>query len=169
MTYNLIPFLPHPELRVTCDIQRHEERLILSYEVSGEVGTVDWPLLNPSAKRAEELWKQTCFEAFIGKPGSEAYWELNFSPSGDWNIYYLDGYRRGLSEELSAPLPALDISPGRLAAEIDLTGFSVPALITEIGVAAVIRHMDGETSYWALLHGRQEPDFHDRDSFVARI
>ena len=49
------------------------------------------------AGRTDELWRHTCFEVFVGLPESEAYCELNFSPSGEWAMYGFVGYRRGMT------------------------------------------------------------------------
>ena len=32
----------------------------------------------------DRLWQHTCFEAFVGVPGADPYYEFNFSPAGDW-------------------------------------------------------------------------------------
>lgn len=53
--------------------------------------------------RADDLWRTTCFELFLRRPGAEGYLELNFSPSGRWAAYAFDGYREGRRD--------LDISP----------------------------------------------------------
>ena len=50
--------------------------------------------------RADDLWRHTCFEAFIAEPRSAAYCELNFSPSGEWAAYRFAGYRTGAMNEV---------------------------------------------------------------------
>ena len=37
--------------------------------------------------RADELWKTTCFEAFLRPLGEERYREWNFAPSSQWAAY----------------------------------------------------------------------------------
>ena len=44
---------------------------------------------------ATDLWRHTCFEAFIAVEGLPAYHEFNFAPSGEWAIYAFAGYRDG--------------------------------------------------------------------------
>ena len=46
-------------------------------------------------KRADDLWKTTCFEAFLRVPGAAAYREWNFAPSGEWAAYDFTAYREG--------------------------------------------------------------------------
>jgi len=48
--------------------------------------------------RVDELWKTTCFEAFLRADGEEAYREWNFAPSGDWAAYDFVTYREGRSK-----------------------------------------------------------------------
>jgi hypothetical protein len=49
--------------------------------------------------RRNELWKHTCFELFLSTPHSPGYWEVNLSPSGDWNFYSFNSYRQNMSVE----------------------------------------------------------------------
>src|SRR5579862_9201500 len=51
----------------------------------------------------EGLWQHTCFEAFVGIPGAEPYYEFNFSPGGDWAAYRFRGYREGAGAAAVAP------------------------------------------------------------------
>src|SRR5260370_8709942 len=44
---------------------------------------------------ATQLWRHTCFEAFIAMEGQPAYHEFNFAPSGEWAVYAFGGYRDG--------------------------------------------------------------------------
>ena len=49
----------------------------------------------PAEGRAPELWKTTCFEAFLRAKGEEAYREWNFAPTGNWAAYDFKRYRKG--------------------------------------------------------------------------
>ena len=54
--------------------------------------------------RADELWRTTCFEAFLRPAGGNAYQEWNFAPSGEWAAYDFSGYRDGMAPaEVAAP------------------------------------------------------------------
>jgi len=64
-------------------------------------------------ERADELWKATCFEAFLRALGGEAYREWNFAPSGQWAAYDFRGRRTGMSEaEVLAKLGHPDMTVG---------------------------------------------------------
>ncbi|HEY0085114.1 MAG TPA: hypothetical protein VGB65_04305, partial [Allosphingosinicella sp.] len=56
--------------------------------------------------RAEGLWERTCFELFLRQGDGPGYCEFNFSPSGEWAAYRLDGYRAGLGH-LEVPTPRI--------------------------------------------------------------
>jgi len=119
--------------------------------------------------RRDELWKTTCFEAFIQAEGETAYREYNFAPSGDWAAYDFTGPREGMAE---APLS----NPPYIRIEDNLTWWSLGATFTleagrrwALGLSAVIEEADGAKSYWALAHGGEKPDFHDPACFTARL
>ena len=119
--------------------------------------------------RRDELWRTTCFEAFLRPEGEADYAEFNFAPSGDWAAYDFESYRSGRS--------ALELSsPPYIRLEDNLTWFSLGATIAlpsrqrwNLGLAAVIEEADGTKSFWALAHGGDKPDFHDPACFTAKL
>ena len=128
-------------------------------------------MIPPAAepKRADELWKSTCFEAFLRPLGEESYREWNFAPSGEWAAYDFTSTRSGMSEaEAADPYVRMEdnFTWWALGASI-----AVPADENwELGLSAVLEEKDGTKSYWALAHPKPEkPDFHDPGCFVARL
>ncbi len=119
-----------------------------------------------AAERTDDLWKQTCFEAFVGLGGS-GYIELNFSPSSQYAAYRFDGYRSGMREEPAEVEIWIDAGETWLALE---AAVRCEALTpgASLGLSAVIRERDS-TSYWALGHPHGAPDFHDRACFRALL
>ena len=121
-------------------------------------------------RRADGLWKTTCFELFCTKPDLAGYYEFNFSPSFEWAAYAFDGYRTGM-RELSADDPEIQISStGKhffLAAEPWPPELLLGA--TRLAPTAVIEETDGTKSYWALKHPADKPDFHHPDGFVLEL
>jgi len=71
-------------------------KLAVRFVLDAEMAQVVLPPLRPSV-RTDELWRHTCFEVFVGLPDSEAYCELNFSPSTEWAMYGFVAYRRGMT------------------------------------------------------------------------
>ena len=119
--------------------------------------------------RADELWRTTCFEAFLRTPEAEAYREWNFAPGGNWAAYDFTGRREGMARA--------DVgSPPYIRMEDNFTWWTVGATFAtdagqpwELGLAAVLEETDGSKSYWALAHASPQPDFHDPGCFVARL
>ena len=119
--------------------------------------------------RADDLWKTTCFEAFLRPLGEERYREWNFAPSGDWAAYEFTGYRDGM-------IPAeIDADP-YIRMEDNFTWWALGATIAvpadtnwQLGLSAVLEEKDGTKSYWALAHREEKPDFHDPGCFAAHL
>jgi len=72
--------------------------------------------------RADGLWQTTCFELFLRPARQPAYYEFNFSPSGEWAAYGFDGARTGMRDlDLpSAPEICLDTGDSHFALEVTL-------------------------------------------------
>jgi hypothetical protein len=119
---------------------------------------------------ATQLWRHTCFEAFIAVQGQPAYHEFNFAPSGEWAIYAFSSYRKGgpVANEMMRPHIAVRSTASQLELEtvvhLDLLSAIHPRASLRIGLSAVIEASDG-LSYWALRHPANKPDFHNPDGF----
>jgi hypothetical protein len=144
--------------------------LILSYEVTGAIGDLRLPLTTAPA-RADELWRHTCFEAFICPAVGETYTEFNFAPSTQWAAYRFDGYRAGMriAEICASPRIEVQSASGRftLLAVVDLD--ALPSGPWRVGLSAVIEETNSNKSYWALAHPHGKPDFHHSDCFACEI
>jgi len=154
-------------------IGRRADTLSVRYEVRGILSKVAIPAAAEAPRRRDRLWEETCFELFLGTSESRAYWELNFSPAGHWNVYRFTSYRKGMIEEpVIASLPfdvRRDSQALTLTAEIGI-GKIVPAgKDLAATVAAVIVTIDGGKSYWAPVHPASRPDFHRRDGFALTL
>ncbi len=140
--------------------------LRLRYHVSGDIGALALPAVTTPA-RANELWRHTCFEAFVRGEG-EGYREFNFSPSTCWAAYRFDGYRTGMADAPDAGDPHIE---GRKdSRRYDLTA-SLPlgAGPFRLGLSAILEDRSGERSYWALAHAPGKPDFHHINSFTLDL
>jgi hypothetical protein len=150
------------------------DRLSLSYCLRGDTSRIRIPALRP-ARRADGLWRHTCFEAFIAVKKMPEYYEFNFSPSGEWAAYYFREYRDG------APFPNEDIAPN-IIARLEADRLALDAVVPVdrikrlrqnlglcLGLCAVIEENNGEVSYWALKHPLGRPDFHRGDGFTLEI
>ncbi len=180
MRATLIPFPdshPGPIDRIEVEVGRvGEDALSLTYRAFGDLERVSLPeIVEGLPDRADELWKHTCFEAFLQPVGELGYLEFNFAPSMQWAAYRFDGYRQGMRPanvppwSVSGFLPSkalelsVNVEPGRFARP------DLPAPAWRLGLAAVIEDVDRSRTYWALAHPSDKPDFHHPDSFILDL
>jgi hypothetical protein len=145
-----------------------DDRIRIEYVAIGAVERIKLPPMVTPARR-DGLWQATCFELFAADSGT-AYREYNFSPSGAWAAYHLDGYRTGMVD-LPLPVPRIEWSIGerRLAVTVEIDARVMALQGRAVGLSAVIEEVDGSKSYWALRHPPGQPDFHHRDCFALRL
>jgi hypothetical protein len=142
--------------------------LLLTYAVTGNIGDLCLPPV-ASASRTDELWRSTCFEAFVRPAAGEAYYEFNFAPSTQWAAYRFGGYRNGMqvAAEIGTPRMEVQSAPERFTVQalLDLPGNAT----WRIGLSAVIEETNGRKSYWALAHPPGRADFHHADCFAVEF
>jgi hypothetical protein len=167
---------PHPECpsnavrSITVTVRRDGGTLRLSYRVTGAIGDVLWPV-PAEPVFTDELWRHSCFEAFVGDEGTPRYVELNIAPSGQWAAYDFDDHRMGMRRADGAAVSAVVWQPGADVAELhataDLSGLRDADW--DVALTTVIEERDGTKSFWALAHPPGPEDFHARDCFTARL
>lgn len=145
-------------------------QITVMYRVSGEINALDIPVQSKQ-DRADGLWKNTCFEIFIGNFEDESYLEYNFSPSGQWAVYQFARYRSDMADvDTSAP----NVGYEQSVESLTLTAkFAVPdawrGRSLRVGISAVIATKTGDISYWAAAHPAGKPDFHHKDCFAVQL
>ena len=185
----LVPFILHPfeplpgtmSLTISGTLSRVGDVLSVVYRLGGDLDAIALPNLNtaepPAPSRTDRLWEQTCFEFFVAagpeKSDQDGYWEFNLSPTGDWNVFALQGYRSGLKEEAAImELPfTLRVSQDELRLEIAVNlARLLPAEIPwRLGVSAVAVLSDGTETFWAIAHPGPQADFHSAGSFAIQL
>ncbi len=158
-----------------------DRSLALTYVVTGKIGDLAMPPL-AAATRTDELWRHTCFEAFIHSSPGTAYYEFNFAPSTQWAAYRFTGYRSGMrvATEIGTPKIEPASSPERfiLQASFELDqvlassgsrGGRGKDSLWRLGLSAVIEETSGRLSHWALAHPPGQPDFHHPDCFALEL
>jgi hypothetical protein len=162
--------------------------LRLRYVLDADPGALRIP--GPrSPGRADELWKHTCFEAFVASQNADedavaraarggGYIELNFSPSTEWAAYAFESYRKGMTPVPLPCAPRIEVtrSGSQLIVEARI---EASALFPESGrasgaklriaLSAVIEDESGRISYWALKHAPDKPDFHHAAGFILEV
>ena len=172
-TYDLVP---HPDCpsnavrSIAVAARRDGDRLSLTYRVTGAIGDVLWPVpMTPGFR--DELWRHSCFEAFVGDEGTSRYVELNIAPSTEWAAYDFDDHRTGMRRAAGAAVRDVVWRPEEDVAELRATA-DLPGLADvdwDLALTTVIEERDGTKSFWALAHPAGPEDFHDRDCFTARL
>ena len=147
--------------------------LQIIYRVEGNISRIC--VCAPDGSRVTtQLWRHTCFEAFIAVEGQPSYHEFNFAPSGEWSIYAFRDYRDGgpLEDEMMRPQIALRSAGGRLELDtvvrLDALSAMHPSASLRIGLSVIVEAPEG-LSYWALRHRAGKPDFHHADGFALLL
>lgn len=177
---SIFELVPHPSCRPTVEkveflIWREAGEFDLDARLFGSPLRVKLPRTAVTPTRADELWRTTCFEAFIRPRGGEAYFEFNLSPSGDWASYRFDSYRSGMREAKVIGHPDLDVwtHEGIRMQDAMFDTSAEPELDIgkgwDIGLSAIIEEIDGTKSYWALAHPAGPPDFHNPACFAYHL
>jgi hypothetical protein len=168
----------HPDSRsfaaATIEVEVAHPRadsLVLSYIVIGKMSDLRMPPVIPAA-RSDELWRHTCFEAFLRASSGPAYYEFNFAPSTQWAAYQFNSYRSGMRAAAEVSQPQIEVcsSPDRYTLQASLELDRLSALprnvVWHLGLSALIEDTGGGKSCWALAHPPGKPDFHHADCFM---
>jgi hypothetical protein len=144
--------------------------LMLTFCLVGDLTSLSIPETRPP-QSADDLWRYTCFEAFVMAGEGPEYREFNFSPSGEWAAYAFRYYRD--AEELEnklAPGIVVRRTMDRLELDAEISRNFLPqGGPLRLGLSAVVEDTDGVLSYWALRHPPGKPDFHHIDAFALQL
>jgi hypothetical protein len=148
--------------------------LVLSYLVTGRIGDLR---ISPAvaAARTDELWRHTCFDAFVRTSPGPTRYGFDFAPSTQWAAYRFDNYRSGMrvATEISAPRIEVQSSPACYRLQPSLEMDQISSLRIDgawgIGLAAVIEETSGHKLYCALAHPPGKADFHHSDSIALEF
>lgn len=144
--------------------------LALCFTLRGDLSAVRITEQRPS-RRADHLWRHTCFETFVMAGEGPGYLEFNFSPSGEWAVTAFRGYRDG-GEPAASPAPEIEVrrSGERLELDVEIHPECLPpGRSLRLGLSAVVEDIHGEFTYWALRHPAGAPDFHHKDTFTLPL
>ena len=145
--------------------------LTLLYQLIGQVDGIKLPVARPPGP-ADNLWQQTCCEAFVAAGDGESYREFNFSPSAQCASYQFASYRQRESQFQPHGAPRIALRQHAEGFELAATIPSAllpPGATLALAITTVIEANDGSKSYWALSHCAAQPDFHLRQSFTLAL
>ena len=148
--------------------------LLLSYAVTGRMRDLQLPPV-VATTRADELWRHTCFEAFLRSVAGRRVLRIQLravDAMGGLSFQQLPqpdtrGERAAHAPDRGAIEPRALRIAGRAGARraVDLPSDAA----WRLGLAAVIEETSGHKSYWALAHPPGKPDFHHSDGFAYEL
>lgn len=168
---------PHPDWpcpaveQMEAEVQRPAHDVVwVRFRVVGAIAQLRLPPGRSSA-RTDELWRTTCFEAFLRPPGQTGYLEFNFAPSGAWAAYAFDDYREGMRplEPFAGPRVVAESGADQLVVQVEAQVAGLGDGGWRLGLSAVLEGLDGARSYWAAAHPPGKPDFHHPDCFALEL
>lgn len=175
-SFSLAPFSDPdlPEIKIAGRISREQNLLTVQYCLTGNTEDILFPEAAPQPGRKDNLWTATCFELFLAIQDLPHYWEFNLSPSGDWNVFRMDAYRRiGFRQEVLIQRMQFEVRRDAdclsITGAVDLSPIIGSGMHIQAGVTSVIQTRDGHETYWALVHPDRQPDFHLRESFILAL
>jgi hypothetical protein len=164
MRLSLTPHPDHPSAAISgvdvVVLLSADDELVLRYTATGDVRRLRLPEAATPA-RTDELWKTTCFEAFLWPSADVDYYELNFSPSTQWASYHFVQHRTGMSPASGMAEPVIQAQLGDGAYELTASIVLPHSAQWRIKPCAVIEDVDGRLSYWSIGHPAGKADFHD--------
>ncbi len=158
--------------KIQGSIEKDKQKIKIIFTVDGEVEKINFPS-HKNSQRRFCLWENTCFELFFknGDENISEYWECNFAPSTEWNIFHFLEYRKDIKEENNFTEINIQISKQNkqfnLSVEIDLAKIGRNFLDLSVAISAVIKDkLSEKSSYWALMHNKEKADFHDPYAYI---
>lgn len=120
-----------------------------------------------SLVQADFLWEKTCFECFFTLKGADkAYFEMNFCPAGQYNLYQFDDYRTPNTlppKRAMGMVFLVDNTHGKWHSSYHL-GIKLDNIHTlkpnKIHPTAII-YQNSTPYFYATTHANP-PDFHDK-------
>lgn len=172
------------EVHADVDFYRNQNDLKwkLSFKVNDPQRKIIWnrePLQSSEKKlnqlRSDLLWQKTCFEMFFKATDKDDYFEININEQGEWNIYQFESYRNPQKPypESNGQLVSFfyDESQQVFACAMHITDFFTFRSPHEISanLCSVLKlKPDNNSTYWALKHASEKPDFHNQNSFILK-
>jgi len=134
------------------------------FEIAGELENY---LFDKAQKqsRKDELWKRTCFELFLANRDRPNYYELNMSPSNEWNFYHFSDYKQEMKEEknISEPLVYLSQTPKGYLFSFE---FELYTNVVEdnfiFNLAVILLNTKGVRHFYSIHQREEKVDFHDK-------
>ena len=159
------------EIKVQAKLEIEKKTIKLEFNIVGERKNYIFPSISPP-KRAKELWKATCFELFFTSKNQKGYYEINISPSKQWNIYTFKGYRDFVTETEIASNPIITMSQQK-----DEYTLLFESTLDEVGLtenlvfnlAVILLDSNNIRHFYAINRTLGAVDFHNREMWERAV
>ena len=158
---------PGPVRSVEAEVEATANGWRVRYRVAGDLSQIVWPC-HTAAKRAEGLWRTTCFELFWQAGDAPSYTEVNLSPSSRWAAWRFSDYREGARDAQVDAISIATSASGPMFEMVASAAMDAP-LPAKVGLTAVIEPCDAPLQYWATAFPHGKPDFHAGECRTIRI
>ena len=168
MKHFLKPYSKKTELSIEGILTLSSNKIYLHFRISGALKNYQFPQKD-ILKRANELWKATCFELFLANSKIQSYYEINISSMLHWNVYSLKKYRAEPKEFIIFSKPFIEIREGDQSYKIDFELECKELYLAEFdqyNLAVILLNMENKREFWTLNPVGESPDFHNRDGFI---
>lgn len=166
-TFKLKSFESLLDISVRVELDTQSNSLGFKFEVDHRPAFLVEALKPPAERlRKDGLWSSTCFELFFSWD-DVSYFEMNLSPSGDWQFYEFEAYRK------RAPLPQgfqlFQLQSERSDERYEISGAIESQFMNLSEIQrihpCVMLNLNGKNSFWAPRHNLDSPDFHCRSTW----
>ncbi len=168
MKHLLKSYSQKPKLCIESSVTLSQGKISLHFKIIGTLKNYQFPQRD-KPKRANELWKATCFELFLANSKTKTYYEINISAILHWNIYRLETYRAEPKELIVSSKPFIMVKEDEQSYEIDFELECKELDLTEFdqyNLAVILLNKQNERDFWAVNPVGDSLDFHDRGGFV---
>lgn len=167
----LIPFQQSLN-KVYCEVTQNHNHFSIKYHVELSSTLELWEKPNSSLERKIGLWEGTCFEAFLRNETTNQYLEFNFSGTGWWNAFLFEKKGQDLSEYLPIKIESHRFIKSKrfrsfeFSVKTSLLPFDFNQGKFSLGLSTILVNDHHEKEYFALKHLKDQPDFHDENTYL---
>ena len=159
---------PHIDnIKIEAEIEIKNQKLYLQFSLLGSTDIYTFESFK-AIKRADNLWEKSCFELFIANRISNAYWEINISSTGEWNLYQFDAYKQGMREIELTTQPLIQTQQDQdsftISFELDIAELNLSDSLN-INLATILLTKENSRTFWTI-NPVEKPDFHNQNGFI---
>ncbi|MBT7610521.1 MAG: hypothetical protein HN576_12250 [Bacteriovoracaceae bacterium] len=167
----LLNFEGNAPFEVYFKCENSTSSLNVEYLLKGNIESIDLSKENTTRKRVIGLWKKTCFELFIKNKNTDDYFEFNFAPNTDWNLFHFLDIRSELKEFKTTTCPLVKVKQSNVEFQMQII---IPKQIFPdkfisngemMYSPTSIIHKSSHIYHFASIHPDNKLDFHRYQSF----